>query len=499
MPESTKVIHSPFLDACEVPVEEFNAGPFTMVIFGGAGDLSKRKLIPTLYRLFLEGMIDDFSIIGFGLPELADDEYRAFVDESLKAFAQNSYSEESCTDFCGHFYYQSADLSADEPYKLLSDKICEFSNKNETENLLYYFAIPPGVVPLVINKLANQDLCHGVVKPKIIFEKPFGTDKETAVALNSRIGKVFNEEQVYRIDHYLGKETVQNIIFFRFGNNIFEPLWNRNYIENVHITVAEELGVENRALFYEKSGVIRDIFQNHMMQLIGLVAMEPPVGFEADFIRDEKVKVFRTIRPMSADDIDANTAVGQYGCGEINGVDVPAYRDEEGVAPDSNTPTFFAGKFFIDNWRWAGVPFYVRTGKRLKKRLTEIVIEFKHPPLKFLGTSCDVMEPNRLVFSIQPEEEISLRFSVKHPGTGNQPHPVSMVFNYEKSFNVRIHSPYSRLILDCMRGDLTLFARQDGVEAMWSVADPIIKHYESHPKEIPIYPAGSWGRLDAFK
>ena len=354
------------------------------------------------------------------------------------------------------------------------------------------------MVPVLIKILSSFDLCKGVVKPKIIIEKPFGTDQNSAYELNRFIRKEFDESQIYRIDHYLGKETVQNIIFFRFGNSIFEPVWKRNYIDHVQITVAEDLGVETRALFYEKSGVIRDISQNHIMQLIALVAMEPPVGFEADLIRDEKVKVFRTIRPMDEAYLDANMVIGQYERGKISGSEVPAYIDEEGVSPTSKTPTFFAGKFYIDNWRWAGVPFYVRTGKRLGKRITEIAIEFKKPPLKMLGRECDIIEPNTLVFSIQPEEEISLRFSVKYPGAGNKPYRVKMNFNYPNTFKVKSHSPYGRLLIDCMKGDLTLFARQDGVEAMWSVADQIIKRKESLVVEIPLYAAGSWGPKDAF-
>jgi glucose-6-phosphate 1-dehydrogenase len=496
--KKTSVIQSHFLDACEVPLEDFQTDPFIMVIFGGSGDLSKRKLIPTLYKLYADGLIDNFKIIGFGLPEMSDGEYQAFVNESVLEFAEGTCDVDKCIGFSGHFSYQNADLGDDVAYQSLAATICRISNENDAKNLLYYFAIPPGIVPLVIDKLSEHDLCKGTKRPKIIFEKPFGTDLESAVELNQRIKKEFDEDQVYRIDHYLGKETVQNIIFFRFANNIFEPLWNRNYIDNVQITVAESLGVENRALFYEKSGVIRDIFQNHIMQLIALVAMEPPVGFEADFIRNEKLNIFRTIRPMDEKYIDENTVIGQYAAGQIDGEDVPGYRDERDVAPDSGTPTFFAGKFFVDNWRFAGVPFYVRTGKRLAKRETEIAIEFKHPPLKLLGRTCDIIEPNTLVFTIQPDEEISLGFSVKYPGATNQPYPVKMVFNYARSFHIKHQTPYGRLLLDCMKSDQTLFARQDGIEAMWSVADPIIKRWESKTTGIPKYPAGSFGPKEAF-
>lgn len=328
----------------------------------------------------------------------------------------------------------------------------------------------------------------------MIVEKPFGRDRASAIKLNQVILKGFDEKQIYRIDHYLGKETVQNIIFFRFANSIFEPLWNRRYVDHVQITVAEDLGVEHRGVFYEQAGVVRDIVQNHVMQLVALVAMEPPVGFEADLIRDEKVKVFRTIRPLDETHIDEFIVRGQYGPGKIKGEDVPGYRQEQDVSPLSNTPTFIAAKLYVDNWRWAGVPFYVRAGKRLPKRITEICVQFKQPPLKLFGRPCDVLEPNLLAFGIQPHEEISLRLTVKYPGMGNQPYMVNMDFNYNETFNIKSYLAYYRLLIDCMKGDLTLFARQDGVEAMWSVVDPITDRWENTPPPgFPNYDAGTWG------
>ncbi len=491
-------VHSQFLASCDEEIEDFETGTFIMVIFGGAGDLSKRKLIPTLYKLYVDGLIDNFKIIGMGQRNISDEEHQAFVGESVQTFAAGTFEPSKCADFSKHFIYQSADISDAAPYKSLADTLCRLSSENDTKNILYYLAIPPGIVPLVIKKLSEQELCKGTARPKIIFEKPFGTDMASAVELNKRIEEEFDEDQVYRIDHYLAKETVQNIIFFRFANSVFEPLWNRNFIDHVQITVAESLGIESRGRFYEKSGVIRDIFQNHIMQLIALVAMEPPVGFEADCIRDEKVKVFRSIRRLKENFIDENTVIGQYTAGQIDGKDVPGYREEKDVTPDSKTPTFFAGKFFIDNWRWSGVPFYVRTGKRLTKRISEISIEFKHPPLKLFGRECDAIEPNTLTFTIQPDEEISLGFSVKYPGAANQPYPVKMVFNYEKSFHVKPETPYGRLLIDCMKSDQTLFARQDGIEEMWRVADPIIKHREGKPYDIPTYPAKSDGPKEAY-
>jgi glucose-6-phosphate 1-dehydrogenase len=314
------------------------------------------------------------------------------------------------------------------------------------------------------------------------------------------LASAFDERQIYRIDHYLGKETVQNIVFFRFSNSIFEQLWNHRYIDSVQITVAEELGIENRARFYEPSGVVRDMVQNHILQLIGLIAMEPPVGFEADFIRDEKVKVFRSIHPMREEHIDRFTVPGQYGPGKIDGKEIPGYRQEKGVAPDSPTPTFFAGAFYIANWRWAGVPFYVRTGKRMAKRITEIAIQFDQPPLRLFGRACDALDPNILFLTIQPEEKISLRFGVKVPNMANQIYPIDMKFGYRETFQAPSHPAYERLLMDCMKGDLTLFVRQDQIEMMWEIVDPIIAYWDSKPvQNFPNYRAGTWGPAEAFQ
>jgi len=329
-------------------------------------------------------------------------------------------------------------------------------------------------------------------------EKPFGTDRASAAKLNQFVLKYFDEKQIYRIDHYLGKDTVQNIIFFRFANSIFEPLWNRLYIDHIQITVAEDIGVGHRGVFYEQAGVVRDIVQNHIMQLIALVAMEPPVGFEADLIRDEKVKVFETIRSMDEEYIYHNTVRGQYGHGRFRDKSAAAYREEENVSRNSHTPTYLAAKLYIDNWRWAGVPFYIRTGKRLARQLTEIFVQFKQPPLRLFGRTCDILSPNALILTIQPQEAISLQLSVKYPGMENHPYTVNMEFNYEKSFSFKMHLPYERLIIDAIKDDLTLFARQDGVEAMWSVVDPIIERWESiPPQDFPNYAAGTWGPEEA--
>lgn len=500
-PYDFPVAASKYLQTCDVLTDDFKVEPFTIVIFGGAGDLTKRMLLPSLYHLHRDGRLPrDFSVVGFGLPEMSDEEYRNFTRESLEQFSRGSFNERDWDQFSRHLFYISADFSGDEGYKALYNRIGEICvpTPQQKKELIFYLAVLPAAAPTITAKLGQHKFCEESFEPKIVMEKPFGRDRSSAVKLNRAMLSVFDERQIFRVDHYLGKETVQNVIFFRFANSIFEPLWNRRYIDHVQITVAEQVGVEKRGLFYEETGVVRDIVQNHIMQLVALVAMEPPVGFEADLIRDEKVKVFRTIRPMDEEYIDKFTVRGQYGPGKVDDVEVPGYREEEDVAPDSNTPTFFAAKLYIDSWRWAGVPFYVRTGKRLANRVTEISVQFKQPPLRLFGRTCDILEPNRLTLGVQPREAISLCFSVKYPGVGNQPHTVTMDFNYEDSFDIGRHHAYERLLIDCLKGDLTLFARQDGVEAMWAVVDPIISQWEGRAAtDFPNYSAGSWGPKEA--
>ena len=482
---------------CEVTPDKFEIQPFTMVIFGGSGDLSKRKLLPTLYHIFHDNDLpDDFSILGFASTARSDEEYRDLVKSAILEFSEETFDEKIWNEFSRHIYYMSGNFEDAESYRKLSARLEEISRPTDKgkKEIIYYMAVPPTYFPKIIDHLSGCNLCRGTFNTRLIIEKPFGRDMSSAIELNSIIGRAFDEDQVYRIDHYLGKETVQNIIFFRFSNSIFEPLWNRRYIDHIQITVAEDLGIENRAKFYEKTGVIRDIVQNHLMQLLSYVAMEPPIGFDADNIRDEKVKALRTIRTMDNDYIDSFTVCGQYGSGNINKDQVPGYREEKNISPDSVIPTFFAGKFHIDNWRWAGVPFYLRTGKRMSKRISEISIHFKQPPLRLFSSSCDVLEPNILVLNVQPHEGISIQFGVKHPGAGNQISPVKMDFGYENTFKTKPHPAYERLLIDCMKSDLTLFARQDGIEAMWSVVDPIIKRWEETPSsDFPNYSSGTWG------
>jgi len=487
---------------CESDLGGIKVEPFAFVVFGGAGDYSRRMLMPSLYHLFHDRVLpDEFSIIGFGLPEFSDDEYLKFVRSSLDEFSQEPVSDGDWNGFARHISYISSDFSGSKGYSSLIEFIdneCSL-NPEKKKEVIFYFAVPPAAAPLIIKGINKHRLCKESIEPKMVMEKPFGTDRESAARLNKMLLNVFTENQIYRVDHYLGKDPVQNIMFFRFANSIFEPLWNRRYVDHVEISVAEQLGIEHRGAFYEETGVVRDVIQNHMMQLIALVAMEPPVGFDAELIRDEKVKVFRTIREMDRDYIDSYIVRGQYGPGDLDGKPVKGYRQEPGVSNGSKIPTFFAAKIYIDNWRWAGVPFYLRAGKRLRKKTTAITIFFKQPPLALFGKTCNIIEPNSLRLSIQPKEAISLRISVKYPGIGNQPFNVTMDFDYDKTFKIERHSAHERLILDCLRGDLTLFARQDGVEAMWKIVDPVIQRWEDIQPQFPNYAAGTWGPAEADK
>ncbi len=491
------IIDSHFLQTCDIPAEELGIEPFTMVIFGGAGDLSKRKLLPSIFHLYKEDeLLKEFSILGFDRVKMGEEEYRNMIKEAITEFTDESLEESEWREFSKHLFYFPGLFEDEDNFKKLIEKIITVSipTARKTREVIYYMAVPPKVTPLVIEKLERHNLCKGAFNTKIIVEKPFGRDRSSAAELNNVLRSAFDENQIFRIDHYLSKEPVQNIIFFRFSNTLFEHLWNRRYVDNIQITVAEDLGIEHRGEFYENAGVVRDIVQNHLMQLIGLIAMEPPVGFKAEFIRDEKLKILRSIRLMDGEEIDKFTVRGQYGPGKIGERDVQGYRDEKNVSPSSITPTFFAAKLHIDNWRWAGVPFYVRTGKCMAKRITEICIQLKQVPLRLFGRVCDVPEPNIIILTVQPDEKITVRFGVKYPYSQNQIYSVNMVFNYFETFKLKPHFPYERLLLDCLKGDLTLFVRQDAIESMWEVVDPIIVRWEGVPPvHFPNYPAGTWG------
>jgi glucose-6-phosphate 1-dehydrogenase len=486
-------LDSKYLQSCDIDLPRASLEPSLLVIYGGSGDLATRKLVPTLFDLHRLGELPAAcSIIGVGLPELSDDSYRDLMAKACEQALGASFNEKEWLSFSSSLFSVGGAFQDPATYTRLRDRLVQLSQVCG-KTVIHYLAVPPDYTPFIVHYLKEFRLCTGDFTSKIVAEKPFGRDKTSAIALNRVLREAFEESSIFRIDHYLGKETVQNIIFFRFSNTIFEQLWNSRHVDNVQITVAEDQGVEHRAAFYERTGVVRDILQNHLLQLVALVAMEPPIGFEADFIRDEKVKIFRSIRPLAPRDVDAEAVRGQYGAGTVGRLAVPGYRGEGLVAPESTTPTFVAARLAIANWRWAGVPFYVRTGKRLPRRVTEICIQFRQPPLRLFGRTCDVLEPNVLILTIQPEEGIRLRFGVKNPGSANQIAPVNVRFNYREAFAPPAQ-PYSKLLLDCMRGDLTLFERQDGVEAMWDVVDPLVGRWEAvTPRDFPNYRAGTWG------
>lgn len=482
--------------------DNFIKEPLIFVIFGGSGDLAKRKLIPALYRLYYNDRLDcKFKIIGTGSPFMSSQEYQNLIKEAIKEFDSDIFNEKKVDKFKDNFTHVNLNFEENLNYKNLKDKIFDIATIMDVKkpNVIYYLASPPQFSEDIINNLGSNNM-QEVFNSRIVMEKPFGYDLNSAVNLNNKIQNVFNEKQIYRIDHYLGKETVQNILFFRFGNSIFEPLWNRSHIDHIQITVAESIGIGTRGSFYENNGVIRDILQNHIMQLIALVTMEPPVTFTPTEIRDEKVKVFKSFEQMTIDKVKDNVVLGQYDTGNINNKSVKSYREENNVNKDSIIPTFMAGKFQINNWRWSGVPIYVRTGKRLPKKLTEIYIQFKQPPLKLFENKCSDINANGLLFSIQPEEKTSLNLNMKLPGTGNIPYSVDMSFNYNEEFDTDMLPAYERLLIDCMKGDLTLFARRDGIEAMWKNVEPLLEIADNITKEkFPNYEAGTWGPSESDK
>lgn len=475
-----------------------------MVIFGATGDLTKRKLFPALYNLAKDGHLpDNFAIVGVGRQEMLSDEFRDQMIANLKEFAGENSDNDRVEWFCNRTYYTGGDFDDDKKlFKDIKDMLRDVCTANKIpENFFYYMAIPPDLFANVTQKIVKNGLGkeESGLWRRFIFEKPFGRDLESAKKLNADLLKILKERQIYRIDHYLGKETVQNILVFRFGNSIFEPIWNRNYIDHVQITVAEKLGVELRGGYYDSAGALRDMIPNHIFQLVTLTAMEPPVSFEADAVRDEQAKILAAIQPFSPEDALHNAVRGQYAAGKIDDKSVPAYRDEEKVSKTSNTETFAALKLAIDNWRWADVPFYVRTGKRLATKHSSIVIQFKKAPfVLFRDTPVERLTTNRIEIHIQPDEGITLHFGAKIPGPIVKMGAVDMDFNYVDHFGEQLSTGYERLLFDCMIGDATLFQRADMVEASWRTVTPILDVWHAIPaRDFPNYAAGSWGPKDA--
>lgn len=478
---------------CEMP-----ADPAAIVIFGASGDLTRRKLIPALYELAASACLAPrFAIVGFARSPMSEEEFREQCQQALRhSRQQDEFDERTWREFSSSLHYLVGGYDAPESYGQLSERLDALDRERQLGgNRLFYLATPPEAYPVIIEQLGRAHLARPKDEKswtRIIVEKPFGRDLQSARELNRKLLSVFDEQQVYRIDHYLGKETVQNLLVFRFANGIFEPLWNRNYVDHVQITAAESIGVERRAAFYETAGALRDMVQNHILQLVSLVAMEPPAKFDDVAVRNEKIKVLQSIRPFEPAEIPAQVIRGQYGPGTVDGQRVAGYRQEQGVRPDSATETFIAARLWIDNWRWAGVPFYLRTGKRLARRTTQIAVQFRCAPhIVFRNRKLD---PNWLVLNIQPDEGISLSFGAKLPGPEMQIQAVNMDFRYSSAFGAAGLDAYATLLNDCLRGDATLFDRADSVEAAWALLDPVLRHWEqAPPPDFPNYAAGSWG------
>lgn len=466
------------------------------VIFGASGDLTKRKLLPAIYNLFIYDQLPEkFAVVGAARSDMTDDEFRNNIINAVKQ-CENVTDENKLSEFSKLLFYVPTDIEQDTSLISLKNKLEALrKNKSIEGNTIFYLSTPPSlyyVIPDLLSTSGMNKKSDGW--KRLIIEKPFGYDLDSAQKLNEILMKGWDEEQIYRIDHYLGKETVQNILVTRFSNGIFEPLWNRNYIHRVEITSAEDIGVEKRGGYYDSSGALRDMVQNHLLQLTGLIAMEPPASLEPIEIRNEILKVFRALKPIDKDDVSKAAIRGQYLQSKVKGKSVPGYRDEENINPSSTTETYAALKFFIDNWRWGGVPFYIRTGKRLPTRVTEAVIHFKQTPHFLFTQQSSVESCNQLILRIQPDEGILLKFGMKVPGSGFKVQNVNMDFHYSDLNNQRVAPAYERLIYDTMIGDKTLFAIADEVMASWKFLDPIIKAWEKN-NNIPIYgyPAGTWG------
>jgi glucose-6-phosphate 1-dehydrogenase len=497
MPPISRIEIKPTEEAL-APVE-----PCTLVIFGGSGDLARRRLIPALYNLLLDGLLpSNFAVLGLGRKRMTDEEFRATVREGVVAHSRQSLVEDRWTIFSRHLFYLAGENDDPKTYTKLKARADEIERiLGLPGNRIFYLSIPPTSFAAVCEGLEASELAIRTTKPyaRIIVEKPVGRDLTSAQQINAVTGRVFDESQIFRIDHYLGKETVQNLMVVRFANSIFEPIWNHKYIDHVQITVSEAEGVGTRAAYYEEAGALRDMVQNHLLQLLSLVAMEPPYSLDPDVVRNAKMEVLRCLRPITGKDVETYTVRAQYASGTVHNRPVPGYRRENGVKPDSTTETYVAVKCFVENWRWSGVPFYLRTGKAMPQRASEVAVQFRDiPQILFNANAQQPQPPNVLALRIQPEEGLSLRIVSRVPGTRAQTHPVEMDFQYSEVFGRPSPEAYERLLLDVMAGDASRFMRRDAVEASWAWITKILEGWQQQESRwLPEYTAGSWGPVEA--
>ncbi len=474
-----------------------------LIIFGASGDLTYRKLIPSIFGLYMQKALpENFAVLGVARTSFSDTDFRKKMKDGIRQFAIAKDTEESVIDaFCDKLHYLSINTEDAKEYKKLKERLDTLNKDCKTKgNYIFYLSTPPNLYELIPRYLAAQGLNkQDQGFRRLIVEKPFGIDLESALKLNESLRENYKEDQIYRIDHYLGKETVQNILVTRFANGIYEPLWNRNYIHHVEITAAESIGVESRGGYYDHAGALRDMVQNHLLQLLALVAMEPPMSIQSEAIRNEKLKVFEALRPLSKDDLEHNVLRGQYMPATVRGKEMTGYREEKGVDPESKTETYFAMKLFIDNWRWAGVPFYVRTGKRLPTRVSEVVIHFNPVPHRlFIDNKDSFNQDNQLILRIHPDEGILLKTIMKIPGNGYEVANVNLDFHYSNLHGTYVPEAYERLLLDCMTGDSTLYIRGDALEATWKFVQPILDYWKDNPNAaLHGYPSGTWGPENA--